>query len=713
MAKQKEIYAPGELAKTRERLGNLDKDEAKRMTHVLGGEIGYERSEEQGASLKTRKVRNETVEVNIGGRRPSRHVDIAADEDITEEDIREYRKRKAHTKKENPADDPSVALKPSYWDRVKMDKYCGQPEFEIKNSTQIMISVVSILNDPVDYVNPSFVLRRMNNYYKRIELLVTAVRTLLPRNNLKRNERFRKASPFSFAVLDTIRYWNIDQISTELSRIQARPRSAKATDFIEILRNIYKPLYILEQLDPETHIKGAFSFLYKLLYIENPSDEAKNKYQELTRTALFSFGVVRRDIRFQLYPLLMKLVSHCYLPYETFFKERENRLKAFLQVSERNQISPQMENAMSEEKAGEIANETGDAGNAEASVEAKTDGGENSGGKNAGDESVPEEEQAKTQPREMEGKALERGLSTLEALFPNAGWNRLNLYPDLYPYFSDVFSLKKEVVLIAPTDPIHQAYFLARILEEIFFGLRYTVFGIIIGPDGSPERLDEPMSRIINQWQNIIESGFEKEYLSRLTEYCQMLENAAESRTSNYAKRLTNDLRWVKRLYVFPYYHFDSIMTTPIQKNSITALYPEVRSLRRYLSAVAAGIEQGNRRGGVEKRTPCDGISNPWDPYVFQVPNPVSTRLDMLLAPKKRNNASLVFFALAVTIVLDYLLNDENSWAYDTKTEFFFRSENGEGVRPLFGMDTKIDTEMLFKQAFKKRQAAAHTEAVK
>jgi hypothetical protein len=714
MAKQRLTYAPGELAKTRDRLGNLDKEEAKRMTHVLGGEIGYERSEEQETSLKSRRVRNETVKVNIGGRQPSRHVDITADEDITDEDIREYQKRKAHSKKEGPADDPSVSIKPSYWDRVKIDKYCGQPEFEIKSSAQIMISVISILNDPVDYVNPSFVLRRMNNYYKRIELLVTAVRTLLPRNNLKRNERFRKASPFSFAILDAIRYWNIEQISSDLSRIQARPRSAKTTDFIEILRNIYKPLYVLEQLELETHIKGAFTFLYKLLYIENPT-ETKNKHQELIRTALSSLGIIRRDIRFQLYPLLMKLLSHCWLPYETFFKERENRIKAFLQINERSRINPQVEDALSEEKAGEIANEKGETEKAEASAEAKTDGGEKTGGKDTKGEPVSEEERIKKQARETEGKAVERGLTTLEVLFPNAGWNQLSLYPDLYPYFSDVFKLKKAVVLIAPTDPLHQAYFLARILEEIFFGLRYTVFGTIMGPDGNPERLDEPMSRIINQWQNIIESGFEKEYFSRLDEYCQMLENAAESRTSNYAKRLLNELRWIKRLIFLPYYRFDSIMASPIQKNSITALYPEVRSLRRYLAAVAVEIEQGNRRGGVEKKAPCDGISNPWDAYVFQVPNPVSRRLDMLMSPKKRNNATLVYFALAVTIVLDSLLNDENSWAYDTKNDFLFRSENDDGVRPLLGVDSKINTELLFKQALKKRQAAAaaKTDAAK
>jgi hypothetical protein len=276
-----------------------------------------------------------------------------------------------------------------------------------------------------------------------------------------------------------------------------------------------------------------------------------------------------------------------------------------------------------------------------------------------------------------------------------------------------VFKLKKGIELIAFTDPLQQAVMLMRIIEELFFGLRYVSFGVVSGADGNPERIDEPMNKIINNWQKNIETGLEKEYLSRLDEYCHILENTSESRTSNYAKRLFNELHWVKRLYFLPYYKFESIMPPPFQKGDFSAVYPEVRQLRRYLSAVAGGIEQGNKQGGAEKRIPCSGIDNPWDPYVFQVPNPLSQRLDALLAQKRRNNASLIFFTLSVTVVLDHLLNNENSWAYGERAGFLFRSENGEGIRPLFGVETKIDTEAIFTQALKKRQQAAQAAEAK
>jgi len=704
MAKQKAVYAPGELAKTRERLGSLDKDEAKRMTQLLGGEIGYERTEDQQSSQQQRggrRGRGDAGDSGLPSRKPGRRVELAGDEErISKEDVKEYLKKQKTRKRENLADDPSVTLIIPYWNRVKMDRYCGQVEFEIKSSAQVLVSVLSFFGDPADYVNPAFVNRRMNEYYKRIELLVASVRTLFPRNNLKRNEQMRKASPFAFAVLDTIRYWNIDHISAELSRIQVRPRSVKTTDLADILRDIYKPLYMLEQLELETHIKGAFTLLYKALYVEKPSDA--KKYQDLIKTALYSLGVIRRDIRFQLYPLFMKLISHCWLPYEAFFKERRNRIAHFLGVTEKNRINPQMENSLTEDEAVEIAKEVEDE---EITAEDETEKGE--------EETLSEEEQSEKQAQESEAKAVKKGLSALETLFPGSGWERIQFFPDLYPYFSDVFSFKKGAELIAPTDPLQQVFVLCRILEELFFGLRYVTFGTIIGPDGNAERLDDPMVKIINEWQGIVEKSFDKEYLTRLDEYCRMLENTAESRTSNYAKRLMNELHWAKRLYFLPYYRFESIMPPSFQKNTLTAVYPIVSTLRRYLAALAGAIEEGNRRGGAEKKAPCDGIDNPWEPYVFQVPNPVSKRLDALLGQKKRNNASLVTFTLLVTTVLDHLLNDEDSWAYSKKSDFIFRSENGDGIRPRFGVDAKVDTTLLFKQALKIRQLQAARAAAK
>ena len=699
--KEKAVYAPGELSRVREKLGTFNDEEAKKLVQKLGGVVGYERTEDQEKARQSamHKVRRERVEVKIGDNAgfniPKNRIELPTEDEMSGDN---NLKRKPYRRKElDPEDDPSIPLKISYWDRIKMDKFAGQPEFDIKSPGQVFVSMISIFTDIPDYVNSVFVTRRMTEYYRKIENLVVSTRTLFPRNNMKRNEKMKRSAPLVYAILDVIRYWNIEKISGDLARIQSHPRNAKVSDFAEILRAIYRPLFILELLDPDAHIRGAYKILYKLLYIENPID-AQAKYQEHIRSTLQSFFEIRRDVHFLLYPLLMKSVSSKFVYYERFFIDRRNRIMSFLNVSEEDQINPTLLSGKIDAKAPEADAEKD---------EVPPELGEIQDDKK---EDNPEEIKALKEEEEAELRALDRGLEALEALFPKAGWDRLSVYPDLYPYFADIFDLRRGIVNIAPTDPMQQILILMRILEELFFGLRYVSFGAIPDYTGKLEGIDSLLGEIINDWRHHFEISFQKEYIPRLSDYIRILEGSSEERSSTYTKKVLAELHWIKRLYFLPYYKFESLIPPPFSKKSISPIYSEIAKLRRYLTMVAAGIEHGNKAGGAATHAPCDGIDNPWEPYVFQVPNPLSTRLDSLLAQKVRNNASLVFFCLAVTTVLDYIVNNENSWAYGPVPGPLFRSINGEGVLPLTGVDTRIDAETIFKQSIRQRQKKAEQE---
>ena len=717
--KPKAIYAPGELDRIRGKLGNIDADEARRMAQILGGEVGYERTKEEDERRNARsgKIRRETVDVVVGGRRTAGNGPSSRDRMTHSGSGREKAAVPALAKKKvsrppkgkESADDPRVPFKISYFERIKMDRYAALPEFDIKTPGQLLFSFFSLINDPPDYVNPLFVNRRIGEYYRRIEQLVTSTRTLFPRNNKIRNEKLKKTSPFVFSVLDTIRYWNIERISGDLAKIQSHPRSAKVIEFTDILKAVYRPLFILEKLDLDLHIRGSYKLLYKLLYIENPLD-AKEKYQDHIRNALVAFSQVRQDVHYLLYPLLMRFLSDRWFPYEQFFSERRRRFMAFLNVSAGDQINPI---DMSMPQAGSGDAEKAPPGEGAASGEAPAPENPGMAPEEEEDPNAPEviERKAMQAALEAERKALDRGIAVLEALFPKAGWDRLSTFPDLYPYFVDTFGLKKGYELIAPTDPLLQVAVLMLTLEELLYGLRYVSFGTIADADDNPIRVEDYLGSIINNWRRYIELGFNKEYLPRLVEYCEILENSADSRTSVYARRTLNELHWTKRLYFLPHYKFESLGPPPFQKRDTTPIYGEVRMLRRYLSEVAQGIELGIQQGGAAAQAPCDGIDNPWEPYNFEVPNPVSVRLDALLGAKKKNNASLIYFTLAVTTVLDYLVNNENSWAYEGRPGPLFRSVNGEGIVPLFGVENKLDADHIFRQAIKQRERERQKEA--
>jgi len=115
------------------------------------------------------------------------------------------------------------------------------------------------------------------------------------------------------------------------------------------------------------------------------------------------------------------------------------------------------------------------------------------------------------------------------------------------------------------------------------------------------------------------------------------------------------------------------------------------------------------RAGGAKAKAPCRGINNPWEPYNFQVPNPVSMRLDMMLPLERRINATLIFFSLSAVTVLDYIINNENSWVYNnSRSVTLFRSIKNEGIEPLFGVDNKLDADRIFKETLKKQKHQAN-----
>jgi len=688
--KTKAIYEPGELRRVRDKLGEIDVDEARRMARVLGGEVGMEKEPEDPRA----KARQE-MDLTSAGRkkRPGRAIDIPS---IEEEE--RYWPVKQKPAKYDPADDPAIKFQTSYFERVKMDRFAAQIDFEIKNSLQVIASVFSFINNQNDYVNPRFTARKMNAYYNKIGQLVSSTRILLPRNDARRSERLKKASPYIYGILDTIRQWNIERIGGDLAKLQSHPRTVKVGQYAELLKAIYKPLFILELLDADIHIKGAFTLLCKLLYIERPVDP-KDKAQTHMRNALMAFAEIRRDVHHGLYPLLMKFISDRWFPYDELFVYRHRRLMAFLDVTQNDQIKPldlnieQIEQGNLEELQEEIRKEEAAAAGHDIDEEDPND---------------PEviARKAREAEEEAEQKALGQGLKALESLFPKAGWENLEEYPDLYSYFVSIYGLRRGYELISPADPLQQVAVLMHIIEDLCSALRYVSFGTIPGPDGSPLILNELIGKIINNWRRYIDESFTKEYLPRLSEYCRILEHSTESRTSPYAKRAVNDLRWAKRLYFLPYYKFDSMGPPPFQKREITAIYGEIRTFRKYLTAVAGNIEKWNKAGGVTSRVPCEGLDNPAAAYSFDITNPVSKRLDLLLGPAKRNNVFLIFFTLSAVTVLDYLVNNEASWAYDKQLPtHLFRSVDNEGAVPMFGVDTKIDADQIFKEVLRQNKS--------
>ncbi len=670
----KAIYEPGELDRVRQKLGPLDAKEAKQMAELLGGEVGIERSPIEERPQTRAPIYKKTVDVIMPANRRG-----------TANSGRSFARPRSSYKSArqgapqlqlDPADDPAIPIKQSWRERARLDRYAAQPAFEIKSSTQALASTFAIFAPPLDLLNPDFCTKRLGEYYKTIETLVVSTRSLLPRNNPVRGDKLQRLSPFVYQVIDSIRSWPLEIYSNSLARIQANPREVLVADSLDILKSVYRPLYILERLDSQKHIVQAYRLLYKLIALENP-EEAKRRFQPLVRSAIAAYEYTHEHIHYLLHPLLMKVISDRLLNYKELFIKRRNRFLSLINADPSKQIQipdnilPEIKNVDQTGKKKKLA-----------------------------ETEEPQEFSLGNMPA-----SVKKGLEALDLFFPKSGMNRLYQFPELYPYFKSVFSMPKGFELIAPEDPMQQVIVLIHVLEEFFYGLRYIEFSTIPDSDGEPMHIDKKIEGIINNWHSFIERLLVKEYYQRLNEYCRILDNSAESRSSRYAVSTIGEVHWIKRLYFLPYYDFNSTMSpTSFRGKDLPKLQDSISELKNILSHVAAGIDAGIKAGGPAKAASCAGIDNPWDRYVFQVPNPISIRLDALLPEKnnvRRTNAALVYFTLQVVRVLDYIVNDRGSWAYLDREYYPFRSVDGHGNKALYGAEGEedIDSLYLFEQS--------------
>jgi hypothetical protein len=655
----KTVYNEDELRATRARLDVKNDQEAKLMMKVLGGEVGDVVSDKpdapQGRDGWKRAYTKST---------PLRHIEMVASDGHESDSV---------------ASVPQFLLEGmSYRERVKMDAQEASSDFKIKTLFQALYSKLAFFYTPKDVVCRTFVIIKMEDYFLPLNKLVNKVRLIFPRNNTARTRKLKQEYPFAFSVLDTIRYWNIEKVSSLLARLQSHPRTVVVSDFTGIIKEFYRPLVLLEMLDSKDHIKKAVNDLDFMLENESDNQITRNTADEIVSL----FDNVNENVGWQLYPFLLKFTSNRFVPYESFFNDCETNIRSFLGIHPGEIIQPDTSGDRRDSNVAESSEETSEEPIVDEDLLL---------GLSTGEEDIPVAPVA----RKNVPRAVQRGLDVLEQLFPKAGWDKLDTFPDIYQYFAKSLSLKKNADVIDPENPMLQALVLMQILDELFYGFRSITF---VSTDFDlTEFLD-----IIDGWHKLIENCFERTYLPRLTEFVKLFYNPLEPRQRSYAAKLREELNWQARLYLFPSLRIDTFAQPSINKKDISAIFPKVRILRHDFAAIAGEIEKALQAGGASTSAECAAISNPWEKYVFQVANPLSKRLNMLLGAQSRTNVSLIYYTLSVLTVLDYLLNNPNSWAYQTNTAKLFRSSDVDGIFPESPPEKYIDANEIFRQSIEK-----------
>jgi hypothetical protein len=289
-------------------------------------------------------------------------------------------------------------------------------------------------------------------------------------------------------------------------------------------------------------------------------------------------------------------------------------------------------------------------------------------------------------------KVLEKGLGVLAKLFPGAGWERFGAGMDFYPYFADVLDLKKNSAILSPFDPAQTALALARIAGELLVGFRSIQFGVSFGTD-------DCMGPILEHWPRVLEENFYGSYIPKIDEYASLFEPSRAGRAkTTYAMNLANDIHWMRRYYFFPHYEYKSGIPPSFSRKDVASLYALARELRRALTDIAEEIDAVKKNGGTAAGAVYLKMRNAEAPYHFEIENPLSKRLNLILPKQRRTNVSLIFFTLAVSTVLDEYVNNPASLAYGADKEVFYRCLEGGGREPVLWVEKRADVETLLRR---------------
>jgi len=624
----KEKYKPGELTRVKNNLGNISKDEAKKMSEILGGEIGIEQTDQDIND------RYEEMLYQTKSKTKDKWIHQTSFSDSNEKEEKNV-----------------IPIKYTYLEKIKLFYLASHPDHSIKTSKQTIKAVFDIFLKQKNYINPNLI--ESSNYYffKSIKTLVKSTRFIC--KSIQKKYIRREENPFYWLIADTICTWDIESIQEEIFKLKQESHNIALESWAPLIKQIYTPIILLSKLNRKKDIEGALHYLYRLS-IEGlfKKDLKIDRLRKSYTLALSEIDNVFIIIKFRLYPLLLMFVSTKAYDYNTMFRLKSHEILNFLDLKTEDLIT--------------ILNDH---------TQKTTE-------RNDSEEGINREEISNRE--EIEDISIQKGIILLNKMFPSAGWNILDEKPDMFPYFQPILNIPSEISLISPEDPLQRIVILFAILKDLFYGFSNIEYGFIVNDMGKPTELKDKMDLLIKNWYLFNDELILKNYIGPLNEYCRHLERSIDLSETEYTKRIASDILWLKKTYITPNMSLElpKIMQ-PRTKTAIPKLYESVGELKSILKRMVLEIFS---QGEIAIET----IRNHEDESWFEIDNHVSKRLIFLLKQenKKLTNKVLILYTYEIIEVLNNILLSTDQETEEKGILGLFRSEGSREHKPIYSVNS-------------------------
>lgn len=658
-------WEPGTLDATRRNIGPIDKEEAAKMTKILGGQIFTEKSAPIDYSAFPPKERHyahrpsgkTTADISHAGAAVSKQ-----SEDSSE---------KSGGKKSFTTADGLPAIPPK--EKQAMEKLMMSEDYKIKPNYGVFNFIRIFMGNKNEMLRRGFIEFTLKTHIDHLQNFITTVKSLIQLCPDSYKAKIVGDSEDRFRFLRTVGAWNMRDVKVLALQLEENPDSITVAMTSPLVKAIYKDLLKVYYLG-ENSIPRYFKEIYSDLGKFPKFDQQKVKI--LSKQGITEWLYVYGQIIKGMYPLLMRLCSPKFEVFPDFFTTQTGSILKFLGITKFDLILPMKKEEKQKKHEEEVKKE--------------------------------KEAEAKKREENIRGKKtpiVDAGIKLLCQLFPDSGFDKLDSHPDMFPYFQPLYQFRDGYNMLAPDNPMQVTITLLRIIEDIFHGLRNVIF--TIEDDGDTGSSKDSLTTALNEWSAYREVLFERHYCDQLIDFMNQQYSQSDFKTTLFGKRLLTTMLWQTKFNFLPNFEFTQLLLEKPQNDSqYKPLCLRTDFLRRIFTDMSRSIDQAAKTHGTVM-----GIANPWKKYEFDLPNVVSKRMDVLLGAKKSEedtsatNANLVKYALLTVSVLDWWVNNPSSPAYTSDPAKVYRVNSTDGG-PAFSAPLREDQNKLFAESVKRAAAA-------
>ena len=643
---------------TRKNIGAIDKEEAARMTKILGGEIMTEKSTPIDYSKlpkrapSNRVVRSSNVSSQMNKNRQSSSGGSSSS-------FAESEPKKKVTKAANL---PSISSK----DNAKIDKLMMSEAYSIKPNYGLFNFLKKLAKDGSEKVIPEFAEITLKAHLDHINAFISIIKMLVQISPDTYKARIQNEPDLKFRFLRKVSEWSTRDAKLAYVNLETLQEGPVVADLLPFVKAVYRMLITIHYVGEPTITRAIKDIYADLLRYPNAD---KDKCSKFAKEAITEWMYLYGQIIKGLYPLLMRMCGTPFDEFPHFFVAQVSTILNFLGLKKFDLLLP----------------------------EKKVDPEEVRKAKEAEVKEKEAEEKKKEQEKEVQAQneLVEKGLALLDRLFPGAGFKKLDTFPDMWPYFDPLYDFDEAYLMLAPENPMQITIALCEILQDIFRACNKMQFN----PEANPNMTsrEDQISKALSEWPVYVDTLFSRDYGEQLKQLVNQTYTQANYITTRAGKKCVTDILWLTKYSFLPHFTFEQLLLErPINNNKYLALFIRTAFLRDAFNDLTKQIAQVEKNRGA-----VGGINNPWEHYDFEISSPISKRLDVLLNGKDKsanttaNNANVIKYIACIISVLDWWINTRTSPAYKADSKKIYRTMPGT-QEPAFSIEPREDQDALF-----------------